>query len=178
MYKYVENRKKFQEGGRGREGGRGDCFCIDEIWDMRTRRGQEEDCYASEDCSAHFPGPTTVIIHTSRAACRQCHAGQAQKGCRFNFHFCRANVRTHCCQKRPRPSRNVDDYCVGRLRRGARQIEISSSSPSSIGVTLSWSFGRMTRAYFSVSALRSLAFSSALASKVTSAVEAAAASHL
>ena len=26
--------------GRRREGG--DCFCIDEIWDMRTRRGQEE----------------------------------------------------------------------------------------------------------------------------------------
>ena len=117
-------KKQNERKRRGEKEGGGDCFCIDEIWDMRTRRGQEEDCYASEDCSAHFPGPTTVIIHTSRAACRQCHAGQAQKGCRFKFRFCRANVRTHCCQKRLRPSRNVDDYCVGRLRRGAPDRDI------------------------------------------------------
>ena len=38
--------------------------------------------------------------------------------------FAETNVRTHCCQKRPRPSRNVDDYCVGRLRRGAPDRDI------------------------------------------------------
>ena len=63
-------KKQNERKRRGEKEGGGDCFCIDEIWDMRTRRGQEEDCYASEDCSAHFPGPTTVIIHTSRAARR------------------------------------------------------------------------------------------------------------
>ena len=50
--------------GKGEGEGRGDetASALMRSGDMRTRRGQEENCYASEDCSAHFPGPT-VIIH-------------------------------------------------------------------------------------------------------------------
>ena len=43
------------KGERGRPGHGGDCFCIDEIWGYEDDAGQEENCYASEECSLSRP---------------------------------------------------------------------------------------------------------------------------
>ena len=65
------------EGGGGqreRGGGRRLASALMRSGDMRTRRGQEENCYASEECSLSRPVQLSSYTHTHRTACGQCHA--------------------------------------------------------------------------------------------------------
>ena len=73
------NGKGEGEGGGGqreRGGGRRLASALMRSGDMRTRRGQEENCYASEECSLSRPVQLSSYTHTHthRTACGQCHA--------------------------------------------------------------------------------------------------------
>ena len=105
------------KGERGRPGHGGDCFCIDEIWGYEDDAGQEENCYASEECSLSRPNchHTRTAPHRMQAMSRRIEMEVKH----HEFPLLGANVGHTVGRKRPRPSRNVDDYCAGRPRTAA-----------------------------------------------------------